>query len=81
VGAGFILASQQWGLLGVAVVFGIHWLSDLLWLTGLSFVAGSGRRLMSEGVYRGVLLVCGALLILFSVYFIYSGVGFALALS
>jgi hypothetical protein len=34
---------------------------------------------MSEGVYRGVLLVCGALLIVFSAYFIYSGVGFALA--
>ena len=79
VGAGFILASQQWGLLGVAVVFGIHWLSDLFWLTGLSFLAGSGRRLMSEGVYRGVLLVCGALLIVFSAYFVYSGIGFALA--
>ena len=79
VGAGFILSSQQWGLVGVAVVFMIHWLSDLLWLTGLGFLVGSGRRLMSENVYRGVLLVCGAFLILFSAYFIYSGVGFALA--
>jgi threonine/homoserine/homoserine lactone efflux protein len=80
VGAGFILASQQWGLVGVIIILVIHWLSDLLWLTGLGFLAGSGRRIMSEGVYRGILLVCGAFLILFSGYFIYSGIGFALNL-
>jgi hypothetical protein len=34
---------------------------------------------MSEGIYRVVLLVCGAFLILFSVYFIYSGIGFILS--
>jgi threonine/homoserine/homoserine lactone efflux protein len=80
VGAGFILASQQWGLLGVVFVFAVHWLSDCVWLTGLGFLAGSGRSVMSENLYRGILMVCGAFLILFSVYFIYSGIGFALAL-
>lgn len=78
VGAGFILSSQRWGLIGVTVIFLAHWLGDLLWLTGLGFVAGSGRRVMSENVYRYVLLVCGAFLILFSAYFIYTGLGFVL---
>jgi threonine/homoserine/homoserine lactone efflux protein len=78
VGAGFILSSQQWGPAGVGVIFVAHWLSDFLWLTGLGFLVGSGRRVMSDNVYRGVLLVCGAFLLLFSLYFIYSGIGFAL---
>jgi threonine/homoserine/homoserine lactone efflux protein len=79
VGAGFILSSQRWGWLGVLVIFIVHWLGDFLWLTGVGFLVGSGRRVMSEGIYRVVLLLCGAFLILFSAYFIYSGIGFILS--
>jgi threonine/homoserine/homoserine lactone efflux protein len=81
VGAGFIVASQRWGLAGIALIFLAHWIGDFLWLTGLGFLAGSGRRVMSEGVYRGVLLTCGAFLLFFSAYFVYSGVGFILTLT
>jgi len=81
VGLGFVLSSRQWGPVGILVVFVAHWLSDLLWLTGLSFFVGSGRRLMNESVYRGLLLACGAFLILFSAYFIYSGIGFTLGVA
>jgi threonine/homoserine/homoserine lactone efflux protein len=76
VGAGFILSSQRWGMLGVAVIFIAHWIGDFFWLTGLGFLVGSGRRVMSEKVYRGILLACGAFLLIFSVYFIYSGIRF-----
>lgn len=79
VGAGFILASQRWGLTGIFVIFLAHWLGDFLWLTGLGLLVGSGRRVLSDNLYRGVLLACGVFLILFSVYFIYSGVGFVMA--
>jgi len=80
VGAGFILSSQRWGIIGLVTVFVAHWLSDFFWLTGLGFLAGSGRGLMSEGVYRGVLMVCGIFLMSFSAFFIYSGVEFIRAL-
>lgn len=79
VGAGFLLASQKWGWVGIIVVFLAHWLSDLLWLTGLGFFFGSGRQLMNEGIYRGALLTCGVFLIFFSAYFFYEGIGIALA--
>jgi threonine/homoserine/homoserine lactone efflux protein len=51
-----------------------HWLVDLVWLGGLSLVVGSGRRLFGERSYRVVLLICGAFLFAFGVYFAYSGV-------
>jgi threonine/homoserine/homoserine lactone efflux protein len=51
-----------------------HWLTDLVWLGGLSLVVGSGRRLFGERAYRVVLLVCGAFLFAFGLYFAYSGI-------
>lgn len=52
-----------------------HWLTDLLWLGGLSLLVASGRGLIGERGYRGILLVCGVFLLAFGLYFAWSGVG------
>ncbi len=62
------------GLLAVAGLWFIHWLTDLGWLGGLSFLVASGRGLIGERVYRGVLLGCGLFLIGFAFFFLWSGV-------
>lgn len=79
IGAGFILASWEYGFLGLGIFYLAHWLTDFSWLTILSFLTASGRRFMSDRVYRAILLMCGLFLLFFSVYFLYSGVKFAFA--
>ncbi|MCJ7510918.1 MAG: LysE family translocator [Dehalococcoidia bacterium] len=73
VGSAFISQSLEQGAAGVASFYVGHILSDILWLTLLAFVLASGRRVMSGGVYRGVLVVCGLFLLGLGTYFLASG--------
>ena len=73
VGSAFISRSLEQGAAGVASFYIGHILSDILWLTLLAFVLASGRRMMSGGVYRGVLVVCGLFLLGLGTYFLASG--------
>lgn len=77
VGAGLILTALEWGPLGLLAFYLIHWLTDLSWLSLMSFLTASGRGLVNERIYRGALIVCGLFLLGFSVYFIVSGLRFA----
>jgi hypothetical protein len=54
----------------------VHWSTDVLWLSAMSFLTASGRGLMTERIYRGVLMACGLILSAFSIYFFVSGLGF-----
>ena len=73
VGSAFISQSLEQGAAGVASFYVGHILSDILWLSLLAFVLASGRRVMSGGVYRGVLVVCGLFLLGLGTYFLASG--------
>jgi threonine/homoserine/homoserine lactone efflux protein len=55
-----------------------HWLTDLVWLGGLSLLVASGRGLIGERGYRVVLLVCGVFLLAFGLYFAWTGIHFLL---
>lgn len=72
----YIRQSLAWGLVGVALLFIIHWLIDVGWLTGLAWLTGSGHALVSPGVYRWIMLVCGAVLLFFGLSFIAAGLSF-----
>jgi threonine/homoserine/homoserine lactone efflux protein len=72
----YIQQSLAWGLAGVLVLFLVHWSSDLGWLTGLSWLTGSGRRLIGPGVYRWILIICGAVLLFFGLSFVVAGLRF-----
>lgn len=74
----YIRESLTWGLWGVAILFFVHWLSDLGWLTGLAWLTGSGRSIISASVYRWIMIVCGAALLFFGVAFIVAGLRFLL---
>ena len=73
VGSAFISQSLEQGAAGVASFYVGHILSDILWLSLLAFVLASGRRMISGGVYRGVLVVCGLFLLGLGTYFLASG--------
>ncbi len=76
VGAGFVASSLQWGAVGLATFYGGHIVSDLAWLSLVAAVIVTGRRLLSDKVYRGLILVCGAFLVALGLYFFLSGVSF-----
>jgi threonine/homoserine/homoserine lactone efflux protein len=63
---------------GLAIFYLVHWLTDVVWLNLMSFLTGSGRGLMNERIYRGVLMACGLFLSGFSVYFVVSGLRFVM---
>lgn len=70
IGLALAIYSLKYGLLGLSVFYVGHILGDFIWY-GL-VIAGvvSGRRFLSDRVYRAILLVCGLFLILLAVCFI-----------
>lgn len=76
VGAAYLITFRAYGLAGVVAFYIGHTLADWVWNNVVAFVVATGRRAMSDRVYRGILIVCGAFLIGLSFYFASTGVGF-----
>lgn len=72
----YIRESLAWGLGGVAILFLTHWSTDVGWLTGLAWLTGSGKSIISPGVYRWIMIVCGVLLLFFGISFVIVGFQF-----
>ncbi|MFA7249700.1 MAG: LysE family transporter [Dehalococcoidia bacterium] len=73
VGTKLTVDSLRIGWTGPAAVFAGHILSDLLWLTLVAALVGSGSRWMGDGAYRGLLAVCAAFLLVLGGVFLVSG--------
>lgn len=76
VGASYVVLALRRGLPGLGAFFSGHILSDLSWNSLLAFLIASGRGFLSVSFYRGVLVVCGLILVALAIYFIYSGLNF-----
>jgi threonine/homoserine/homoserine lactone efflux protein len=75
VGATYVAWSLQWGAAGMALFFGGHILSDLAWYSFIAALIVTGKRLISDRVYRGIILACAVFLVGLGFYFAVSGVG------
>jgi threonine/homoserine/homoserine lactone efflux protein len=64
------------GILGVAILFFVHWSIDLGWLTSLGWLSGSGRGIIRPRLYRWVMIICGGALGFFGITFIIAGLRF-----
>jgi len=73
IGLGYIIHSQTFGMLGVMLFFVGHILADLVWYTAVSFSVSRGKSFLSVSVYRGIIGTCACFLVVFAVYFGYSG--------
>lgn len=73
VGTKLTVDSLRIGWTGPIAVFFGHILSDLLWLTFVAALVGSGSRWLGDRAYRGMLGACAAFLLLLGVVFIVSG--------
>jgi threonine/homoserine/homoserine lactone efflux protein len=76
VGANYVAWSLQWGTAGLATFLGAHLLSDLAWLAFIAAVIVTGRKVLNDTIYRGLILVCGLFLVGLGLYFAVSGFTF-----
>ncbi len=76
VGAAYLISFRAFGLAGIVAFYIGHTLADWVWNNVVAFIVATGRRAMSDRVYRGILIVCGVFLIGLSFYFVSSGIGF-----
>jgi threonine/homoserine/homoserine lactone efflux protein len=51
-----------------------HILSDLVWYTLVSYIVWRGKRIISNTVYRWLLLICGLALVGLGIFFIVTGI-------
>jgi len=61
------------GLIGVLCFFTGHILSDFTWYTAISVAFSRGKKLISDAVYRKIIILLGIFIVAFSIYFIGSG--------
>ncbi len=66
VAAGYLAEAQGLGLASIAAFYLGHISADFAWDTFLSSVIGGRKNLISDSVYKGMILVCG-------IFFIYLG--------
>jgi threonine/homoserine/homoserine lactone efflux protein len=75
VGAAYLLITMEYGLLGIAAFYLGHFMADLGWLSAVGSAVTAGRKLLTPGIYRGILVVCGVFLLALGLYFLSSGAG------
>ena len=78
VGGGYVLSTQEQGVAGVTAFYLGHIAADYVWNTLTASVVASGRSLLSDRVYQGLLLVCGLFLAYTGLRFVATGVGMLL---
>ena len=74
IGLSYIAFSQQYGKVGISFFYSGHITADLVWYVLVAFLVHFGKRWISDRTFRGVIAVCGVLLLAFGLYFGYSGV-------
>jgi threonine/homoserine/homoserine lactone efflux protein len=78
VGGGYVLMTHQQGLVALATFYVGHVMADYLWDTLLASVVSSGRRWLTDGIYRVLLIACGLFLIYTGVRFVATGIDFVI---
>ena len=76
IGSAYIVEALDQGVAGVGAFYSAHILTDIGWLSLITVVLASGRRIMSRRAYQVVLGACGVFLLALGGWFLASGVGY-----
>src|SRR4030065_277109 len=76
VGSSYVVWAMGVGIVGLIAFYSGHILSDLSWYSLVSLLVASGRKIVRDKVYRGLLLACGIFLLGLGGYFVFSGIRF-----
>ncbi|MGE5138831.1 MAG: LysE family transporter [Rudaea sp.] len=75
IGVNYVLAAIAFGLFGLVAFYLGHILADLTWNSLMTFIASSGRRVLSPAFYRWLLILFGLFLLIFGAGFVVKGLG------
>ena len=75
IGASFTVTALTFGSLGLVAFYLGHISSDFAWYSFVAAIVATGRRLMTDPVYRGLLVACSLFLLALGVLFMLSGAG------
>lgn len=73
IGLSYIALSLPFGRWGLASFYCGHILADLCWYTFVSGIIALGKKSISPKIYHFIILLCGIFLLIFGLYFSYSG--------
>jgi len=73
IGISYVMMGLRFGVPGIAAFFIGHIAADFAWYTFVSVGMARGGKLISDGVYRRIITVCGIALVLFGVWFLRAG--------
>ena len=79
VGLALLANARAFGIIGIIALGVTHWLCDFGWLYFISWLVFKSKQIWTERVYRLVFAGCAIVLVGFGIWFILSGVSFALA--
>lgn len=74
IGISYVIMGLRFGLVGILAFFAGHILSDFTWYTAVSIGVARGGRLLSDRVYRAMIVTCGVALVGFGAWFIWTGI-------
>ena len=74
IGLAYILQARMFGITGVIAFFIGHILADIAWYSFISLTVGSGRKMLTPMIYRGVVAICALFLVGFAVWFLVGGI-------
>lgn len=73
VGLAYITTSMASGTAGLVAFLSGHLLADMIWYGLVSGAVAGGRRFLSQGIYRAIIMGCGVFLVGLGGYFITRG--------
>ena len=79
VGLALLANARVFGITGIVALGVTHWLCDIGWLYLVSWLVFKSKHLWTEKVHRLVFSGCALVMAGFGVWFIFSGISFALA--
>ena len=74
VGAGFTVTALASGVAGIGAFYLGHISAGFAWYSFVAGIVATGRRFMTDPVYRGLLVACAIFLIALGAFFVLSGV-------
>ncbi|MGE5598666.1 MAG: LysE family transporter, partial [Bacteroidota bacterium] len=69
IGLAYLTRAREVPRYGAGLFFTGHILADFLWYSAVSAAVASGRSLLSTGLYRGLIAVCGLFLVYVALWF------------
>jgi threonine/homoserine/homoserine lactone efflux protein len=74
IGMGYLAIGIRYGWLGILTFFAGHIAADFAWYSLVSFSIARSRKFVTDAWYRRLIAGCGAALVVFGCWFLYTGV-------